>query len=305
MENKSGAFRKKKVYFSQVSNSALRDEKLSLKAKGLYALIQSYITLEDFTLYKSTLKQQCLDKEKSFENTWKELKEAGYLIQYRLQGDKGFFYYEYELLDEANKDLANEVHATQNRKSESEKNHIPKKVGMDENQEIHNPKQDMVDEGCDGVGGIYNNTDSNNTDLNNTIYNTSSSKKDNSELVDKFEANICPLKEITKTKFIEYSNKCDADLINAIIEYVAKKNKQSFDYFEIVIETAINNNINTSEGFINSVEVYKASKKKTSAKKNYNKTDSNKGNTKELKFNNFPAREYDYDSLEKKLLGWE
>lgn len=127
MENQSGAFRKKKVYFSQVSNSALRDEKLSLKAKGLYSLIQSYITMENFNLYKNNLKQQCLDKEKSFENTWKELKEAGYLIQYRLQGNKGFFYYEYELLDEANVELANDVHATQNRKSESKKTITPKR----------------------------------------------------------------------------------------------------------------------------------------------------------------------------------
>ena len=48
----SGTFRKKKIYFSQVSNEALRDENLSLKAKGLYALIQSYITIENFILYK-------------------------------------------------------------------------------------------------------------------------------------------------------------------------------------------------------------------------------------------------------------
>jgi hypothetical protein len=48
MEN--GSFRKKKTYFSQVSNEALRDNTLSLKAKGLYALIQSYITIENFTL---------------------------------------------------------------------------------------------------------------------------------------------------------------------------------------------------------------------------------------------------------------
>ena len=264
--------------------------------------------MENFTLYKNNLKQQSLDKEKSFENAWKELKDAGYLIQYRLQGNKGCFYYEYELLDEPNKELANKVHATQNRKSDSEKNHNPKKVGMDKNQDIHNPKKDIVDKGYGGKGGIYNNTDANNTDLNNTINNTSSSK-DNSELVDKFETNICQLKEITKAKFIEYSNKCDADLIVAIIEYVAKKNKTSFDYFETVIETAINNNITNSEGFINSIEAHKASKKsnkKTSySKKTYNKTNDNAGNCKELRFNNFEARQYDYDSLEKKLLGWE
>lgn len=50
MKKNSGAFIKKEVPFAQVSNHALRDDKLSLKAKGLYALIQSYLTLPDLTL---------------------------------------------------------------------------------------------------------------------------------------------------------------------------------------------------------------------------------------------------------------
>ena len=81
MENKSGAFRKKKVYFSQVSNSALRDINLSLKAKGLYLLIQSYITIPDFILWKTTLIKECKEKTDSFNGAWKELKDNGYLIQ--------------------------------------------------------------------------------------------------------------------------------------------------------------------------------------------------------------------------------
>ena len=35
MEEKSGRFRKKKVNFSMVSNSIIRDKDISLKAKGL------------------------------------------------------------------------------------------------------------------------------------------------------------------------------------------------------------------------------------------------------------------------------
>lgn len=34
----NGAFRGRKVFFAQVSNEALRDPELSLKAKGLYGL---------------------------------------------------------------------------------------------------------------------------------------------------------------------------------------------------------------------------------------------------------------------------
>ena len=100
MENTGGRFRKKRVNFAMVSNSIIRDEAISLKAKGLYALIQSYITLDDFTLYKGFLQSRCSEGKKAFESAWKELKDTGYLVQNRMQDEKHQFYYEYELLDE-------------------------------------------------------------------------------------------------------------------------------------------------------------------------------------------------------------
>lgn len=101
MSNHGGRFRKKIVYFSQVSNHALRDKKLSLGAKGLYALIQSYITIEDFTLYKNTLRKQCVEGRDAFDRSWSELKESGYLIQHKSKNlTTGRFEYEYELLDD-------------------------------------------------------------------------------------------------------------------------------------------------------------------------------------------------------------
>lgn len=96
----TGKIKRREVPFSQISNSALRDEKLSLKAKGLYALIQSYITIPNFTLYKTTLMKQCKESKNTFDTAWKELKDNGYLIQYRKSNAKTkTFYYEYELLD--------------------------------------------------------------------------------------------------------------------------------------------------------------------------------------------------------------
>lgn len=47
-EYSGGKFRKKKVNFSMISNEIIRDDTVSLKTKGLYALIQSYITMDDF-----------------------------------------------------------------------------------------------------------------------------------------------------------------------------------------------------------------------------------------------------------------
>ena len=133
--NKSGAFKKKRVYFSQISNNALRDETLSLKAKGLYGLIQSYLTLEDFTLYKPFLEKKCREGRKAFESAWKELKKSGYLVQEKNKDENGHFCWTYNLLDDI---------------SHTSKNHTTQKVSY-------------------GKRGIYNNTDLNNTDLNNTI----------------------------------------------------------------------------------------------------------------------------------------
>lgn len=137
MDNKGGTFKKKKVYFSQVSNSAIRDEKLSLKAKGLYSLIQSYITIEDFTLYKNNLMKKCKEKRDGFNTAWKELKENGYLVQYKTKLEDGTYNYEYELLDEP---------CTDN--PPTEKPHVEK------------PPTEKPH--------LYNNTKPNNTNFNNT-----------------------------------------------------------------------------------------------------------------------------------------
>lgn len=101
MEERNGRFRKKRSNFSIISNEIIRDPELSLKAKGLYTLIQSYITIEGFTLYKWFLQSKCSEGKKAFNSAWNELKESGYLVQYRMQEpETRKFYWEYELLDE-------------------------------------------------------------------------------------------------------------------------------------------------------------------------------------------------------------
>lgn len=154
MEQNGGVFKKKKVKFAQVSNLALRDENLSLKAKGLYSMIQSYITIENFTLYKNTLIKQCKDKEGSFNTAWKELKDNGYLVQEKKRTSNGSFYYEYDLLDEPFTTPQFSTHGSSTPGSSTP-----------------------------GKTGVYNNTDLNNTDLNNT----DSSKNKKSSITEKVE----------------------------------------------------------------------------------------------------------------------
>ena len=75
--NSGGKFRKKRTNFSMVSNDIIRNDSVSLKAKGLYALIQSYITIDNFTLYKGFLQSKCIEGERAFDSAWRELKEKG------------------------------------------------------------------------------------------------------------------------------------------------------------------------------------------------------------------------------------
>lgn len=71
----NGKFRKKCGY-ATVSLCALRDENLSLKAKGLYSIIESYIRIPDFVLWKNTLIKCSTDGIRSFNTAWDELKKA-------------------------------------------------------------------------------------------------------------------------------------------------------------------------------------------------------------------------------------
>lgn len=97
---KNGRFRKKESYYTQVSNYPIVDVGLSLKALGLYTRINHYITIPDFELYKVYLLNKFKERETAFDGAWNELKSKGYLIQHKMQDEKGLIYWEYELLDE-------------------------------------------------------------------------------------------------------------------------------------------------------------------------------------------------------------
>lgn len=98
-------FFRNKVPFVPISQVVAKDKEISLKAKGLYLLIQSYITIPNFKLYKSYLMSVCVEGQCSFDSAWNELKEKGYLKIYKIaKSDAKGFYYEYELLDAAESD---------------------------------------------------------------------------------------------------------------------------------------------------------------------------------------------------------
>lgn len=78
-------------------------------------------------------------------------------------------------------------------------------------------------------------------------------------------------------------------------------NRADFKYIDGILNNWNNNNLRTLE------EISAKDKKQVNSNK-YSKSQSASSYIKEkppLRFNNFEPREYDYDSLEKKLLGWD
>lgn len=137
MEQNQGRFRPRKARFAQISNTALHDENLSLKAKGLYSVIQSMITMPGADLLLWKIKAKCKEGSKAFDSAWRELKETGYLKQYRMPGGaKGAFLYEYELLDEPDLTTSATINLNKNGEIASfaeETDHAPQKGGGNDN----------------------------------------------------------------------------------------------------------------------------------------------------------------------------
>lgn len=183
-----GVFRKKKG-FTIAQNSVIRDERLSLKGKGLYTIIQSYITCDSFSLTKEYLMKLCAPKDKtdSFNSAWNELKKAGYLKINAFPAAHGHFRYEYVLLDEAETESGIYLYRynAQGVLTSTNKGKVSAESGNENSKRDHHPdfhpsgKQDSGKH-CSANRGsnikLYNNTD-NNTKENKTDY--SNKKKNN------------------------------------------------------------------------------------------------------------------------------
>ncbi len=87
--------------YTTVFNEALRDNTLSLSAKGLYAVIKSFIGLKDFQLSKRCLAYACSDSHYMLNAAWSELKENGYLQHLFFTGGNGAFCHVYNLMQHA------------------------------------------------------------------------------------------------------------------------------------------------------------------------------------------------------------
>ena len=84
--------------YTTIYNEVLRDRTLSLNAKGLFAVIKSFVGLPDFALSKRRLGYACSDSGYLLNAAWKELKQKGYLQHYFSQAENGAFCHVYNLM---------------------------------------------------------------------------------------------------------------------------------------------------------------------------------------------------------------
>ena len=78
---------KKSRDFTVMCNVALDDKRLSLKAKGLYAVLMS--KPESWNVSYRDMMQELREGQTAILNALKELEEAGYLVRRRLRDTDG------------------------------------------------------------------------------------------------------------------------------------------------------------------------------------------------------------------------
>ena len=168
-----GFFRSKKG-FTVVQNEITKDANISLKAKGLYLVIQAYISMPDRKWTKEDFMHLAKEGKKAFDSAWKELKESGYL-KVHIMSDNGRWRTEYELLDEPEegphtlyhnadgKVTSDNLQRAEKKKnnlvSEEEKEHYPQKGtnGIKD----HYPPFGSNGNGSNGYGSNGNHTNAN------------------------------------------------------------------------------------------------------------------------------------------------
>lgn len=140
----------KGIAFGVVPNNVLNDDRLSFKAKGLFAYIQSKPSGWDFNGRR--VAKDSKDGYKSVYAGLKELEDAGYLTRKRCKDEKGKFDWEYTLSSTQNGDIQNgdiqngDIQKVDNNKERSSNKELVKKNITSTNVEEAKPQKGYGDE---------------------------------------------------------------------------------------------------------------------------------------------------------------
>lgn len=313
--NFNGAFRKRKTTYTVISNHAIDNDRLTPGGYYIYSKICRYLDLQehsDFILTKGFLFSKCNMGEKTFDKYWKELQNEGYLKVFQSpdRENKGKWITEYELLEIADNsspyytqyngsgEIVKELFpvikavASATKKSYHANNKKVRKIAEKAKVEANKNNSDTVPPKKGGtlkagdakLGGLSI-TNLENTNISNTILSSSEKMEDDSSL----------------NSIMKLCQQLNFKVRRKDIEILLKV--YSSEQIKEQIISASDYDIKTSY-----IKYLKAALKNSNAPKVVNINISSKERENGINpksFNNFEAREYDYDNLERKLLGWD
>jgi hypothetical protein len=113
------SFEKTEANFTIIANHILRDNRVSLKARGLYATIQGFP--DSWNMSIKGLESILKDGKDSIRASLKELIEFGYIEYSKFQNEKGYWMHKYKLLISPK----TEIPKVENPKAENPTSEIP------------------------------------------------------------------------------------------------------------------------------------------------------------------------------------
>ncbi|MGH4120851.1 DnaD domain-containing protein [Clostridium sp.] len=119
------------------------------------------------------------------------------------------------------------------------------------------------------------------------------SAADNLSVIKIFENNIHPLSPLEHEKLMDFTGDVSCEVVIMAIEEAVNYNAKNIKYITKIINSWIGRGIKTADG----VRVYQ---REWDNKKNSSANENRKKGT----FCDYDQRQYDFDELEKKLLGW-
>lgn len=119
------------------------------------------------------------------------------------------------------------------------------------------------------------------------------SSSDIKSVIKFFEENIHPMTPMEHEKLMEFTNDVSCEVVTMAIEEAVNYNARTIKYITKILDCWISSGIKTADGV-------RAYQREWDNKKN----SSPNGNRKKSTFCDYDQRQYDFDELEKKLLGW-
>ena len=216
----------KKTNYTIIDNTALRDNRLSWKAKGLMAYMLSMP--DDWTFYMDELQKHATDGKSSFRSGFNELKKLGYVERKRIQREDGTFFWETIVHERPHTDFPQVDYPSMEKP-------LVEKPSM-ENRTLLNTNKQSTDKP---------NTNKPNTDDNKQ---TSLSSPDFKKAIELYE-NLIPggLTSIVGDKIDDDLNTYGIELMEKAFEVAALRNKRFYGYIRGILKNWHHEGVRTAK----------------------------------------------------------